>query len=93
MFLDKFLSAKAKYEIRSAFNTVVSAVIVELGVHVLSHQEFWDPTLITRGMIFALLLALVRAAWKAGLMFLFSILGLKVEAPVPVAVEEQELQR
>ena len=81
MFLNKIFTTKVKYELHSAVNTVVSAVIVEVGVQLFSHHEFWDPLLITKGLLIAGGLAIVRAAWKAGLMFAVSLLGLKVPTP------------
>jgi len=82
MSLNDILSPKVKHEIHSAFNTIVSAVIVEVGVEAAMHREFWDPTLITKGLLVAGSLAIIRAAWKAGLMYVLSLLGLKVPPPV-----------
>ena len=76
------LSPKVKYEIHSAVNTVVSAVIVELGVQVFTHHELLDPTMMTKGLVVGVALSLVRAAWKAGIIYLMGKFGIKPPKPV-----------
>ena len=66
------LSPKAKYELHSALNTIVSALTVELGIQASLHHELMDPTMLSKQVVFSVGLALVRSAWKAGFTFILS---------------------
>lgn len=76
------LSPKLKYELFSAANTVVSAMTVELGVQAAIHHELFDPTMLSKQLLVAVGLSLIRAGWKALLQFLLSFTSFKTPKAV-----------
>ena len=76
------LTPKVKYELHSAFNTIASAITVELGFQLFQHKELLDPTMLSKQLLIAVGLAVVRAGWKAGIIYIMGRFGIKPPKPV-----------
>lgn len=59
------LPASTRAEVQSVWHTFLSAALVELGVQFTTHQDVFTTVAFTKGMLLAMLAAVIRAGVKA----------------------------
>lgn len=69
------LPERARTELVSASHTVVSAMVVELGIQLSANQDVFTSGQFTKAGIVALVAAVVRSGLKAGVSFVASQLN------------------